>query len=149
MSTTPLGLSAAPKKYFSRPMLCATAGLKEGAVVVHDSSAIKDKVKAPTAAGNTGVAGVIVGQQPAAGTSAGDTVEVAWFGIVPVMLDAGQAVTVGGKVQISDVDGSVKALGTTDSCDIVGVTEQTLAAGAANELIDVRLQLQFTGDTVP
>jgi predicted RecA/RadA family phage recombinase len=149
MATDFIGLSAASKGVKTRTMKCATAGLKEGAVVIHDSSADGNKVKAPTAAANTGIAGVIWGQQPSSGTSAGDDVEVAYEGIVPVQLDATEAVTVGGKVIISDTDGSVKALGTTDSCDILGVTEITKTAGAANELIPVRIQIQFVGDNVP
>ena len=149
MSTTAIGKAAAPRSYLSRVMRCATAGLKEGAVVIYDSAVALGQVKAPTSGGITGVAGVIVGQQPSAGCAANADVEVAYAGIVPVQLDATEAVTVGGKLQISDVDGSCKALGTTDSCDIVGVTQITQTAGAANELIQVLLQIQFTGDTVP
>jgi hypothetical protein len=149
MATDFIGLSATSLGVKARPMKCATAGLNEGAVVVYDSAVAGNQCKAPTGVGNTGIAGVIWGQQREGGTAAGDDVMVAYEGVVPTQLDAGQAVTVGGKVITSDTDGSVRALGTTDSCDILGVAEQTKTAGASNELINVRLQIQFTGDTVP
>lgn len=149
--STPYGLAAARTANPDdiRYVLCATSSLQRGAVVIWDSSAIKNKVKAPTGAGDTGVAGVIVDELPSTGTSAGSYYNIQIRGKCPVLLDAGQAVTVGGKVIISDTDGSVKAIGTTDSCDIVGRALQTLTAGSNNDLIEVELGIAFSGDTVP
>jgi len=149
MPTTFIGLSSTRFGGDTKQYQVNTASLKEGAVVIHDSSVAGQKVKAPTGAGNTGIAGVITNAQSASGTAVGDSVDVQYTGIANVLLKATEAVTVGGKVIIADTDGSVKALGTTDSCDILGVSLITKTAGAANEMIPVRLQIQFSGDTVP
>lgn len=149
--STPLGLSAARTANPDdiRNVLVATTGLKRGAVVIWDSSAIKNKVKAPTGAGNTGVAGVIIDELPSAGTTSGNYYNIQIRGKCPVLLDAGQAVTVGNKVIVSDTDGSVKAISTTDQCDVVGVALQTLTAGSANDPIEVELGIYYVGDNVP
>ena len=145
-----IGLSSTRIGGETKQFSCNTAGLKEGAIVVHDTTAGKNNfVKAPGAAAATGIAGVIVNAQASGGTAVGDSVDVQYTGVANVLLDGTQAVTVGDKVIVSDTDGSCKGLGTTDSCDILGVTLITRTAGAANELIPVRLQIQFTGDTVP
>ncbi len=149
MVVTPFGLTAGRTPGTILPYIVNSAGLKEGAVVIFDSSAIKGAVKAPTASGNVGIAGVLVDVIESGGTTSGSTYNVQSTGIVPVLLGNGEAVTVGGKLQINDTDGSVKALGSTDSCDILGTTLQTLTAGSANDMIMVELRIQFTGDTVP
>jgi hypothetical protein len=149
MAATFQGLSAYRTPGEIRQVIVNTSGLKEGAIVIWDSSAAGGSTKAPTGAGNTGIAGVLIDVLPSAGTTSGGLYNIQRSGVCPVLLDAGQSVTVGGKVIISDTDGSCKALGTTDSCDILGVALQTLTAGSANDLINVELQIQFSGDTVP
>lgn len=144
-----IGLTAARTDGKTKMVRVNTTGLKEGAIVIHDSAQAGDSVKAPTGAGNTGIAGVLIDVLESAGTTSGSYYRIQQTGTCAVLLDAGQAVTVGGKVIISDTDGSCKALGTTDSCDILGVALQTLTAGSANDPIMVDLQIQFTGDTVP
>lgn len=143
MPTTFQGLSGSPRNYRSRPMQCNTAGLVEGSVVIYDTSKSGQLVKAPTAAGNTGVAGVIVGQQATGGTAVGDLVEVAYEGIVPILLGTTQAVTVGDKLIVAGTDGSVKGRGASTGCDVIAVCEETRTAGANNELITGRIQLQL------
>ncbi len=149
MDVTPFGLAAARTRGKVEQVVINTSGLKEGAVVIWDSSVIKRNCKAPTASGNTGIAGVIVDVLDSSGTVSGSSYNIQRTGKCPVLLGNGEAVTVGGKLQINDTDGSVKALGSTDSCDILGVALQTLTAGSANDMIEVELQIQFTGDTVP
>lgn len=141
--TTFQGLSAAAKGFKSRPMKCNTAGLKEGAIVIYDTTVSGQQCKAPTGAGNTGIAGVIVGQQPAAGTAVGDTVEVAYEGFVPVQIGAGLTVTVGDKLITGATDGSAKTRGATVTCDVIGICEETLTAGTNNDLATVRIQPQL------
>lgn len=126
-----------------------TTGLKQYAVVIWDSAQAGKSCKAPTAAGNTGVAGVIIDELDSSGTVSGSYYNIQKTGKCPVLLDAGQAVTVGGYLQVSDTDGSVKALGTTDQCDVVGKSCQTLTAGSANNPIMVDLNIFYVGDNVP
>ncbi len=126
-----------------------TNSLKEGAIVIWDTSAAGNSVKAPTGAAGTGIAGVIVDVLDSAGTVSGSMYNVQSTGICPVLLGNGELVTVGDKVIVNDTDGSCKGLGTTDSCDILGTTLQTLTAGTNNDLVMVELRIQFTGDTAP
>lgn len=121
----------------------ATAGLFRGAVVMRDTSASGEKVKAPTGAAVLTVCGVLADEVDSGGTDA-STVYNFWYqpgDIVPVLLDATVAVTVGDALVASDTDGSVKAYANAsmDDCTIIGYAEETRTAGAANELIKVKL----------
>lgn len=147
--STIIGIASTRYAGNTRQFVINTAGLKEGAIVIHDSSAAGGKVKAPTGAGNSGIAGVIVNQQPAAGTAVGDSVDVQYDGVANVLLGTTLTVTDGGYVIINTTDGSCKALGSTDSCDVLGKTLLTRTAGAANELIPVQLGIFYVGDNVP
>lgn len=148
MSTT-YGLAASRTGGEIIPVRVNTAGLVEGAIVMWDSAQAKGSVKAPTGAGVVGLAGVLVGQIESGGTASGSEYQMQISGICPVLLDAGQTVTVGNKVIASDTDGSGKALGTTDQCDVLGTALQTLTAGSANDLIMVQLGIAYVGDNVP
>ena len=148
MPTTFIGLSSTRFGGETKQVECNSSGLKEGAVVVWDSTNAGQLVKAPTGAGGTGVAGVICNAQVSGGTSVGDSVDVQFTGIANVLLDATEAVTVGQRVIVSDTDGSVKAA-TGDQVDYIGVALITKTAGSANELIPVALNIQYVGDAVP
>lgn len=149
MTTLMVGLSAAPQRDRLYRVQCNTTGLKEGACVVWDSTDALGSVKAPTAALNMGFAGVIADVLPAAGTTAGNFYNVQRTGVGYVLLDAGQAVTVGNMLVISDTDGSVRAYsdgGGDDNCDVIGKAMQTLTAGSNNDLILVDLDAFTTID---
>jgi hypothetical protein len=141
-----VGLAATMMAPRLKAYTLATAGLFRGAVVMRDSSAAGEKVKAPTGALVLGLCGVLVDEVDSGGTDANTVYNFAIQpgDIVPVLLDAGQAVTVGDKLVASDTDGSVKAYsdaGGDDNCTIIGFAEETRTAGAANELIKVRLAI--------
>lgn len=147
--STFIGLSAARRDGEVTKYTCGTAGLKEGAVVIFDSSN-PGQVIAPGGAGATKVAGVIIDVLGTTGSTAvGDYVNVQRTGICNVLLDATVSCTYGDKLQVADTDGSVKPNTATDSCDIVGVALQTLTAGAANGMISVQLGIHFIGDFAP
>lgn len=138
-----IGLAATTRAPRCYAYTLATAGLFRGAVVIRDSSASGEKVKAPTAAANLAACGVLADEVDSGGTDASTVYNFYCVpgDIVPVLLDAGQGVTVGDPLVVSDTDGSVKAYanGSMDDCTIVGYAEETRTAGANNELIKVRL----------
>lgn len=125
------------------PYQINTASLKTGAAVVFDSSVAGQMVKAPAAAAASGFAGLIFTeyQVGAAGSAVGGDVELQRTGIGMGILDAGNAVTVGQPLVISDVDGSLRpfAVATDDDCDIIGTSEMTLGSQGVNTPIPVNL----------
>lgn len=150
MTTTVYGLAAARTPGEIIPVRVNTSSLKEGAVVIWDSAQAKNSVKAPTGAGCTGVAGVLVDVLDSAGTVSGQMYNIQRTGTCGVLLKTSEGVTVGGYLQVADTDGSVKALGSTDSCDVVGKTRQTLTASASGaDKIEVDLNIFYVGDNTP
>jgi hypothetical protein len=149
MAATFNGLTASRGPGEIRQMRVNTNSLKEGAVVIFDTAQIKGSAKAPTAAGNIPIAGVLVDVLTSDGTVSGSSYNVQYTGKCFVLLGNGEAVNAGDRLIINDTDGSVKAIGTTDSCGVLGTALQTLTAGAANEMIEVELGIYFSGDTVP
>lgn len=145
MATTQINLSSTRIDGHTKPYKCKSASLKQGAFVIHDSSDDANAVKAPTGAGGTGYAGVITNFGT---TASGDTVDVQYDGIANVLLKATEAVTVGQRVVCAGTDGSVKAA-TGDQVDYLGTAQCTRTAGAANEMIQVLLNIQYVGDAVP
>src|ERR1041385_2708426 len=106
MPTPFIGYSSTRWSGESKQYKCNTSGLKEGAVMVYDTSVAGQLVKAPAGAGATGVAGVLINAQPSGGTAVGDSVDLQISGIANVLLKAGQTVNVGDKVVIGGTDGS-------------------------------------------
>lgn len=148
MATTFIGKSVAKgkggEKLYSYQI--NTTGLKTGAAVVADTSVSGQMVKAPAAAAATGFQGLIATEyQVGAASVAGQDVELQRSGIGMGILDAGNAVTYGAPLVISDTDGSLRpfAVATDDDCDIVGTSEITLGSQGVNTPIPVNLD-KFT-----
>lgn len=137
---THIGLSSAKVGGQTVQFYVYTTGLKEGACTVADST--NKGVKAPGGAAAAAFVGIITNAQTSSGTTSGDPVDIQISGVANVLLDAGQAVTYGEDVVISDTDGSVKAYanGSMDDCSIVGMALVTKTAGASNEMIPVLLR---------
>lgn len=125
---------------FTIPSTVYSASLQGGAAVIADAT--NKGCKAPTAAANAGFMGIIANQQPSTGTTSGDRVDLQTQGVAICLLDAGQSVTFGGQVVISDTDGSLKAYdnSTMDDCSIVGISLATMTAGSNNDPFPVLLQ---------
>lgn len=145
MGLTPINpsLSAAQLDGFAVPYQVNTSGLKEGAVVVVDSSAVKGAAKAPTGTADAGVLGVITTVLASSGTVSGLDYDIQNRGDGFALLKASAAVTVGDLLVTGGTDGSVIAYvdGTHDNCDIVGRSKATRTAGAAAELIPITLNI--------
>lgn len=144
MSTTFIGKSV-PKGKGQAPQYdyqLNTTGLKTGAALVYDSSADGGMLKAPAAAAAAGFAGLLTTEyQVGSASVAGQPCQVQRSGLCMGILDAGNAVTVGQALVISDTDGSLRpfAVATDDDCDIVGTSEQTLGSQGVNTPILVNL----------
>lgn len=134
-----IGTGAAAVVPFTIPQTVYSASLQGGAAVVFDST--NKGVKAPGGAAALGFAGLITNQQSSTGTASGDRVDLQIAGVGVGILDAGQSVTFGQELIISDTDGSLKgfALASNDDCSIVGYSLETKTAGAANESLLVQL----------
>ena len=121
-----------------------TAGLAEGAVVCWDAVDKKNCV-APGGAGATKVRGVLYGQQGSStsvgSTAVGDVVTVQQRGTARVLLGATLTVAAGDPVIVSNTSGHVKALGAETVCSILGYALESKTAGAAAEMISVRLNI--------
>ena len=134
-----IGTGAAAVVPFTLPYTVYSASLQGGAAVVFDSSNFG--VKAPAGAAALGFAGLIANQQSSSGTASGDRVDIQIAGIGVGILDAGQTVTYGQELIISDTDGSLKAYanGSNDDCSVVGYALESKTAGASNESLLVQL----------
>lgn len=124
---------------FTIPSTVYSTGLQGGAAVVADST--NKGCKAPGGAAAAGFMGIIANQQASAGTTSGDRVDLQTSGVAVCLLDAGQSVTFGGEVVISDTDGSLKAYanGSMDDCSVIGISLATLTAGSNNDPFPVLL----------
>ena len=135
-----VGTGATAVVPYTLPFICYSAGLLGGAAVVWDGT--NDGVKAPGGAEVVGFAGFITEQQTSSGTASGDRVSIQNAGIAVGLLDAGQSVTYGQRLVISDTDGSVKAYDDAgdDNCSIVGIALQTMTAGSNNDPLMIAVQ---------
>lgn len=141
MATNFQGLSVAPLRDKLYQANCNTAGLVEGAAVVHDTGVAGGRVKAPTGAAVSGFAGLITDILPSGGTVAGHDVNLQRTGRGMGLLKAGDSVNVGDRLVVAGTDGSLRAFndGVDANCDIVGKSLQTLTAGSNNDPILVDL----------
>ena len=148
MATEHIGFATAPRgrdKLY--PYQINTAGMKEGAFVVFDSTAAASMVKAPAGAAPKGVAGLIADvQNVTTGTVVGTDVNLQRDGIGLALLGAGLSVTEGAALVVAGTDGSVRAFvggGTDNDCDIVGYAEETKTAGAVAETLKIRVAITY------
>jgi hypothetical protein len=143
MALAPINLAAVQLDGRTVPYQVNTSGLKEGAVVVVDSSVVKGAAKAPTGTADAGVVGVIVDVLPSGGTTSGLDYDIQNWGDGYALLKASTSVTVGDLLVTGGTDGSVIAYvdGTHDNCDVVGRSKVTRTAGAAAELIPITLNI--------
>ena len=142
MATSWIGLAVAPKRDKLYAYQINTAGLKEGAVVVWDTGANGQLVKAPAAAAASGIAGIIADQLGSSGTVVGSDVNLQRDGIALVLLKNGQTVAAGDPLCVAGTDGSVrKAVNADSPCDIIGYSEVAHTAGATNEAIPARVNI--------
>lgn len=139
MAYTSLGKSATRRVLFSCTKQEQTGGLKEGAVVAYKQTGDDTDVVAPSGAAAVNLCGVIMDQQPSAGTTAGDFVNVQTDGIAVCLLATGATGTKGNLAIVADTAGTVKQWTNETNCDVVGVFNQTRTAGSSTDYIEVKL----------
>jgi hypothetical protein len=118
------------------------SGVKYGAVVIYDTGDNNSRsVKLPTAAGATGVLGIVAeqGDPNSSGAFAvGDEFAVCVEGVAECLLSASAVATKGGLAITDSANGTIKPwVAESKPYDVVGVFAQTKTAGAAPELVSV------------
>lgn len=141
--------------FYNRPARCYAKKItangnnaKTGMVVVADTTNTNasDEVKTVSSAGATGVEGVIVTPQGDPNNSnqfvTGNIVDVAYEGVVPVLVEANAAVTRGATLITSATTGCAKLLAAeAKPYDVIGYAEEDKTIGGSADFVSVRLNV--------
>ena len=136
-----VGLSAIRKVLAAEAYLVHSGSLQEGAVVVFSGSGDAQNVQAPAGAAAKRVAGVIMDQQPSAGTTSGDVVNVQTLGIGLGLLVAGGTAAEGDPLIVANSSGHLKVWTNETDVDVVGYSLANMTAGSNADAIPFRLNI--------